>query len=261
MTFSDPAVAAYVNENFVSAWHNRGPGFMNHEFGTEKSIFSYASEAYPTKNICTFFLTPEGKVFHYVSGYYSPDLFLRVLQTVMTLRSALFDESLRLRPQGLSDVRRAHAQSAKSIGETVAKARLWDAYSSWREFTAGYRTFTYRGETHTHTHQCAQSLADGLRYLASLHSRWTRVTELPDLEEVRYAYLSGNSFTEESEGSRTVEEPSHLAVAPLPRSPEPPPARPKEMKKKSEPAPTKVGAVKFPEGRSFAGVVLRGSAD
>jgi hypothetical protein len=254
VTFSDPDVAAYANEHFVSAWHNRGPGFRNEELRTEQFIFSHASEAYATKNICTFFLTPGGKVFYYVSGYYSPDLFLRVLQTVMTLRAALLDDGLRLRPDGLADVRAAHAHAAKSIGNDLLKARLWEA-GKWREFTAGYRRFTYRGDTHVHTAECAFSLSEGLRYLAALHERWSRAERLPDLEEVRYAYAAGNSFTEESADSRLIEDPP--APVPLPPRASPPPAPRPMQRPKTEPGAAKGAVAKFPSGRSYAGVVLR----
>ena len=66
MSFSDKKVAELVNSKFVAAWTNRGPGFNNTEFWTEKGIASRNYEAYPTKNIRTFFLTPDGKAFYFV---------------------------------------------------------------------------------------------------------------------------------------------------------------------------------------------------
>ena len=95
MTFSDKRVADAVNANFVAAWVNRGPGFQNLDFNTEQWIFQSDMEAYPTKNICTFFLTPEGKVFYYVAGSYSPELFVKILETASTLRTATSTASAR----------------------------------------------------------------------------------------------------------------------------------------------------------------------
>ena len=71
MTFSDPKVAEVVNANFVSAWFNRSAGFCNGDDAAEKSIFQHSSEAFLTKNICTFVLSPDGRVFT-TSGYVCP---------------------------------------------------------------------------------------------------------------------------------------------------------------------------------------------
>ena len=58
------------------------------------------AEAFTTRNICTFFLAPDGRVFHYVSGYVSPGLFLRMLHKVRAARETAFDGHMKLRPGG-----------------------------------------------------------------------------------------------------------------------------------------------------------------
>ena len=116
MTFSDKRVADAVNANFVAAWVNRGPGFRNLDFHTEQWIFQGDLEAYPTKNICTFFLTPEGKVFYYVAGSYSPEIFLQVLDTASGLRGALFDAAMKESGGDVTKVQRASRSRMTSAG-------------------------------------------------------------------------------------------------------------------------------------------------
>ena len=207
MTFSDPEVAAFVNRNFVSAWTNRGPGFFNADFSTEKWIFSSSMEAYPTKNICTFFLSPDGKVFNYLAGYYGPDLFLKALKTAADLRQALFDEKMQAKAGGLDAARKIHGQRALLMAaqrERVKSAEGRD--EGWRKIVAEYKSAAYRGQNHTHSAGCLSNLRAGLDYLARLHQAWSETAELPDLEEVRYAYLWGNPFTEEAGDSKKIEE-------------------------------------------------------
>lgn len=186
MTFSDGKVADFVNANFVAAWTNRGPGFHNEDYTAEQWIFRTSMEAYPTRNICTFFLTPEGKVFHYVAGSWAPELFLAELEIARGLRNGAFDGRMELKAGGLESLRKAHGEAAERIGRTVA------------ELAVAPRT--YRGVLHEHTETCRAAAAGGARYLAGVHRHWSRVSDLPDLEEVRYAYLFGNSFTEEPRG-------------------------------------------------------------
>jgi hypothetical protein len=181
VTFSDPKVAALVNERFVAAWFNRGPGFHNEDYGTERWIFEADGEAYPTKNICTFFLSPEGRVFHYVAGYWAPELFLPELETALRLRREGFDGRMRLRREGMESMRRIHRERAAAAKEPVR---------------VGERRI-YRGFEHRHTEGCAARLAESRAYLERLHLHWAERLRLPALEEVRFDYLYGNPFTEE----------------------------------------------------------------
>jgi hypothetical protein len=180
VTFSDAKVAARINSDFVAAWFNRGPGFHNEDYRTERWIFESSMEAYPTRNICTFFLTPEGKVFHYVAGSWAPGLFLAQLDLVLRMRREAFDARMRLKPEGLEEVRKIHAQATVGTDPVEVPA--------------------YRGSTHVHTAECARLLQEGRRYLAALHRHWAAVLRLPPLEDVRFSYLYGNSFTEEPRG-------------------------------------------------------------
>src|SRR5437762_13499113 len=87
VTFSDPVAAAYVNSTFVPTWHNRGDScFYNGELHTEEGIFQNSQEIYATRNIATFFVTPENQVVEYMSGYYAPDVFMGVAKFAEELR-------------------------------------------------------------------------------------------------------------------------------------------------------------------------------
>lgn len=205
MTFSDKEVAAFVNANFVSAWHNRGPGFRNLDFSTEQWIFASSMEAYATKNICTFFLSPEGKVFYYVAGYYSPDLFLRFLKAAVSLRQAVFDESMRVREGGLAAGRPVYeAESDRYASQRSKMGKGGLLGGDWRPALAGFRLYRYRGLAHKHSEGCLHNLRAGYDYLVELHDRWSVEPKLPDLEEIRYRYLWGNPFTEEAAGSTAI---------------------------------------------------------
>ncbi len=186
MTFSDPKVADFVNANFVAAWHNRGAGFHNENYSAEQWIFRSSMEAYPTKNICTFFLTPEGRVFHTVAGFWAPEIFKLQLETALRLRREAFDGAMELKPDGLQELRRVQGEAASRIRGDVASLAIAPR--------------GYRGGAHEHSDSCRAAVEAGGRHLAEVHTHWSRVAELPDLEEVRYAYLHGNSFTEEPRG-------------------------------------------------------------
>lgn len=244
MTFSDPRVAAFVNANFVSAWYNRGPGFFNKDLSTERWISASSMEAYPTKNICTFFLDPGGRVFYYAAGHYSPDLFLRILENAVELRKRLFDSKMAIEEDGYRNVKSYHEYlagdmevSAREMGEpgateneayqrVVAEAkaetdkkvmarRLKEAETAYYaavsrnarariQALGRYGTYAYRGAAHQHGANCFHALREGFTYLGKLHRKWAETAELPDLESVRYSYLFGNPFTEESATSEPI---------------------------------------------------------
>jgi hypothetical protein len=193
VTFSDAKVAAVVNANFVSAWHNRAPGFRNTEDTTEKSIFEHSNEAFPTKNICTFILTPDGRVFHYMAGYASPELFLRFLDDALALRRAAFDDRMTPTAGGLEALRKIHAErAAASAKEKSSKP-------------CDVEVRTYRGITHRHTDLCEWRLREAAAYLVRLHEFWRNAAELPTLADVRYKYLYGNDFSEENPGASPIQ--------------------------------------------------------
>jgi len=187
VTFSDPAVAEAVNKEFVAAWHNRSPGFYDGDSVAEKSIFQNSNEAYPTQNICTFILAPDGKVFHYVAGYLAPELFLKFLEAARELCRAGFDERMTLKPGGLEAMQAMHAERSRRSpsAPSVAERR-------------------YRGAVHRHSERCEWVSKDIQKYFVRLHQHWAKVQALPGLDQVRYSYLYGNSFTEEAPGAAKI---------------------------------------------------------
>lgn len=207
MTFSDKEVAAFVNKNFVSAWVNRSPGFFNDDYSSENWIFAGAMEAYPTKNICTFFISPEGKVFSYAAGFYSADLFMKILKTAVDVRTALFDEKMQVKDGGLEAARKVHAARVQNLMLDRERTKAAQASEkAWKKILEGYRIATYRGRAHEHSAGCLTCILAGLDYLGKLHQAWSEMAGLPDLDEMRFAYLWGNSFTEEGANSKPVED-------------------------------------------------------
>ena len=225
MTFSDKRVAEAVNSSFVAAWVNRGPGFRNLDFHTEQWIFQGDLEAYPTKNICTFFLTPEGKVFYYVAGSYAPEVFLRVLDTATGLRGAMFDAAMKGTAADVSRVHLAKAEEFDGLHEAAKDAAR--SPDEWKKLFRPLKTPTvYRGMKHKHSQRCASSLAEGYEYFAQLHREMAGWKELPALEAVRYTYLYGNEFTEETADAKRIERRDPAAEPPKPL----PPPTPKTTK-------------------------------
>jgi hypothetical protein len=216
VTFSDPEVAAYINKNFVSAWFNRGPGFFNQDLSTERWIFTSSLDAYPTKNICTFFLAPDGRVFSYVAGLWSPELFMGFLRDAVELRSRLFDAKMQPKDGGIEAARKLREDRLRDMQESLENAKEAEGSATgWQGLVKGAKPYTYRGQTHTHGAGCVRALREGFDYLVKLHAHWAKAAELPDLESVRYSYLYGNEFTEES--------PQAERIASLPKDDVPPP--------------------------------------
>jgi hypothetical protein len=187
VTFSQPEVAAFVNAHFIAAWHNRAPGFKDLDYKAEHDIFTRSVDAYPTKNICTFFLAPDGRVFHYVAGHQGPTRFLETLKLAARMRREAFDDRMVPRPDGLKTIQAIHAERAAAL-------RL-------KGFELEKGTLTYRGLTHTHGEGCAWALEELREYLRNLHERQSKAAALPTIDEVRYAYDYGNSFSEEIAGA------------------------------------------------------------
>jgi len=193
VTFSNKKVAEVVNANFVATWFNRSPGFVNTDDSAEKSIFQGASEAFLTKNICTFVMTPDGKVFHYIAGYVSPEIFLRFLDDALALRRAGFDQWMIQKPGGLEAVRKLHAERAAGY-ETESK----------HLDLCGTEARSYKDLTHRHGHSCAWQIGETWRYLGRVHRFWEKTDRLPALEDVRFKYLYANNFSEEGQGASPI---------------------------------------------------------
>jgi hypothetical protein len=204
VSFSDKKVADLVTSKFVAAWTNRGPGFNNTEFWTEKGIASRSYEAYPTKNICTFFLTPDGKVFYYVAGSYSPEIFAKILETASALRNALFDDKMQLKEKGMALAKELHLTKAETYDDFRAEA---EQPNGWQSLTKSFAPGNYRGQRHVHSSACSWSLKEGYEYLSALHADWSQQKALPSFDQIRYRYLYGNDFTEETADSSHIERP------------------------------------------------------
>jgi hypothetical protein len=182
VTFSDRKVCALINSGFVAAWINRGPGFHNENYSAENWIYRSAGEAYPTKNICTFILAPDGTVFHSIAGYFAPETFRRELQAALKMRCAAFDEKMRLLPDGFDALSRLHGEEAGRIE---------------RERAALPAVPDYRGSRHEHTEACDKAHDAGRNYLIELHRHWSKRDALPAFEDIRFDYVYGDPFTEE----------------------------------------------------------------
>ncbi len=194
MTFSDRKVADLVNAKFVAAWFNRSPGFSNFDYTAEEDIYTRSAEGYTTKNICTFVLTPDRRVFTYVAGHVAPALFIDFLESALAMREAAFDERMRLKNRGLDALKALHAKRAARFQSEELKTHDIPAY---------------RGAKHEHTDQCGSWLRATGQYLTRLHQKWSLLPELPTLASIRFAYLYGNDFTEEGkDGSKIAEDPS-----------------------------------------------------
>lgn len=198
VTFSQGDVARFVNANFVAAWHNRSPGFKDLDYKAENDIFTRSVDAYTTKNICTFFLAPDGRVFHYVAGHLGPARFLETLRLAARMRAEAFDDRMSLKPDGLQTLRAIHAQRAAAL-----KARGFEPETG---------TLTYRGLTHTHGKDCAWALEELRVYLTGLHEGLSKAAALATIDQVRYAYDYGNSFSEEAPGTVALKGRSHAKV-------------------------------------------------
>lgn len=187
VTFSDARVAEVVNSKFVPAWYNRGRGFHNCDLGTEKWIFESSGEAYPTRNICTFFLTPDLEVLTYVAGYYSPEFFLEVLEGAGRLHAS---------PRG--ERARAHREFSAGLARRSADVGLLKKQPPLK----------YRDGEHAHTPRCRAVLEAGFAYRRRVHDALAGEGPVA-FERVQHDYLFGNSFSEEAPAPTPTE-----AIAP-----------------------------------------------
>ncbi len=197
VTFSDVHVAEAVNTNFVAAWINRDPTFTDDDTTTEKRIFEHVAEGFATKNICTFFLTSEGRVFGYVAGYVEPNVFLSEVDLALRIHRKAFNASPSVAEEVLDAVTRLHSERAREFTRVLAL----DA----DELVQGFVFPAYRAIEHKHTQRCAKVLRETYTYLERLHNYWSSIKELPDFESVRYSYEYGSEFTEESSEAKKIE--------------------------------------------------------
>jgi hypothetical protein len=202
VTFSNAKVAEQVNSKFIPVWYNRGQGFHNCEKSTEKWIFTSNTECYPTKNICTFFMTPDFEVVYYVSGYYAPDVFLDILASVQKLQAS--------KERG-----RVHREISAELSKRLealksANAKTVEAASGP---LAPYGTCSYETIEHKHGIQCISILNEAFRYRKEVHDSLADEGKVP-FDRVQHRYKFGNSFSEEAPASGAVETPLARPQAP-----------------------------------------------
>lgn len=202
VTFSDPRVADHINRNFIPVWFNRGPGFHNEEKHTERSIFEHNFESYPTRNICTFFLKPDGSVYFYVAGYYAPDFFFDILMS-----GGLHSPSRKRYSVLAGRCSKAMAElQASQSGRRQFNNRSGMQFEDETRLTVSWcRPASYEGIEHRHSPSCLASATEGFRYLETVFRWFSEQTELPQLKDVRTDYLFGNPFTEESPNVASVD--------------------------------------------------------
>ena len=188
VTFSNAKVAELVNSKFIPVWYNRGQGFHNCEKTTEQWIFNSSTECYPTKNICTFFMTPDLEVVYYVSGYYAPDVFLEVLASVQKLQASPKDRG------------RVHKEISAELSkrlEELKNAQPKAVVASGSGPLKPYGPCSYEKIDHKHTVQCLSILSEAFRYRKEVHDSLAESGSVP-LDRVQHSYKYGNSFTEEA---------------------------------------------------------------
>ena len=159
----------------------------------EKRIYTTTGDCYPTKNICTFFLTPDQEVVYYVAGYYAPDLFLEILEAVDAMRTAGTE----------AEQKRGHRLAYKNLGTRLSEVRkassdVKKVDSAQLKQLMGDSVFQYKNEKHRHTTSCLWVLRRLLEYRQTVHSQLAQKGFVP-FHTVQHEYRYGNSFTEEAD--------------------------------------------------------------
>ncbi|HEU4339457.1 MAG TPA: hypothetical protein VFS19_05270 [Planctomycetota bacterium] len=171
MTFSDARVAKAVNDKFVATWVNREPGFHNCDSNAERQISQMKSFA--TKNVCTFFTSPDLDTLHYASGFFRPEQFMEELAAVAELKRGVLDLRNRYMEDALPEFGAIHGKHAK--------AHELEAGPEDRSSDALHRR-------------------EGLLHLAAVHKdlagRAAKVRGPVPLKDVWSTYLFGNGFQE-----------------------------------------------------------------
>ncbi len=87
VTFADPEIVDFLNENFVPVWLNHSPEIYQGLAPQDQPQAAYSPAemaAYPEGggggNIRSYFCGPDGRIVHNTQGYWGPELYLRELQ-------------------------------------------------------------------------------------------------------------------------------------------------------------------------------------
>jgi hypothetical protein len=163
VTFSNAGIREYLPNHFVCAWKNRKSGFHDCQVKTEADLFRNAPHAYPTMNICLFFLTPELQVLHYFAGYLGPDLFLEQARFALRVRETVFDVEFLPRNRAEELFAQAHVAQAREL-----TGRVWSRVNLLDRLDTG--VLEYRGKKHEkHGDSCNKELKSAYRYLRMVH--------------------------------------------------------------------------------------------
>jgi len=193
VTFSDLSIARRVHESCVPVWVNVDPGFHDCQGAAEARIWSSEPEIFPTRNIVTFFATPDFRVLHYVAGYWHPTFFSKELEFVDRLRGDVLRGDGTTRVDAVWKVRRAHLEREKELRPLV------QYFESERGWSAALGPDPVH-EGHAHGPSCHSNLLQGLHHLADVHRSMigqTRVfSTLPRLSQLFQTYRFGNPFAE-----------------------------------------------------------------
>ena len=229
VTFSDEKVGYELGKDFVCAWKNRKDGFHNCDKQTETWIFQNSGDVYPTRNIIAFILTPDLQVLHYVTGYFSPTLFIKQLDFGRQVRGELFDEAFAPKKDAEASFKKLHREAATETREWAKSLGRFGGVD-WDEAQTELGTYSYGGKEHAHGKACLQLVRDVHTYVALIHDdlagdaqdltkyaqlsqsvqigrisqklaieadEKTAVEGLKTLSDVRGSFLYGNGFAEE----------------------------------------------------------------
>lgn len=177
VTFTDPAVAAEANANFVPAWINVAPGFHRCGDREDRRVFDHAQEAFAAGSLCTFFLTADLEVAHYVPGYAAPDLFRGAMRFALDLRD-----------RSWPTLRKAHAAAADRVRKEADRIAQASRNGRWQAALKAYGAFRF-GERHRHGARCLHHLQEALECWADAHAQLAAFEAMPPFPALRDAYL------------------------------------------------------------------------
>ena len=123
VTFSDPKTNELINQNFIVTWFNQAPSLFPRrpvQTCTQHNVRTL-SEGAGGPNVKCFFCTPQGKIVHFIQGYYGPEVFQREVafaRTVLLAAGEKKDARLRIRAlheQRMATLREEHVGRRKGL--------------------------------------------------------------------------------------------------------------------------------------------------
>jgi len=129
VTFADDKVVDLLNAKFVLLWNNHQPDLGGGDARQQPAFTKEELELYPEGggggNVRTYFCLSDGRIVHYVEGWFRPERFLEEAEFALTLRQeGLAERHNEHRKHHLDaqaevarahpdEMRRPHAQSAE----------------------------------------------------------------------------------------------------------------------------------------------------